>query len=162
MRLVALAAIVANAWFWIPTFPYLSGFLLQAEKERFERSIPAPDAIYLDQFNLINFFTFHHDWTWTFVADRPLGGVAQVWRVSNGDRTFVVCRGDVWLVDLTRPNAYWALANCMHVTGIDNVALFRPQQPGFSAWLAHQQRTRGGGTVRGDLWSRAHDGRRRR
>ena len=48
----------------------------------------------------------------------------------------MVCRGDVWLVDLTRPNAYWALDNCMYVTGIDNVAVFRPQQRGFPpGWL---------------------------
>lgn len=136
--LFALGAVL-NTANWITHFRITRGYLMQAQVDRFRAAFPAPQAIYLDQFNLIPFFTHHHDRRWRFLRSTTAGDPVDVWRVGGeGPDGFYVCRDrGQWQLDLSRPVTYRRMLRCLEVTGSDRVAVYRPQQKGTTAaWPA--------------------------
>lgn len=100
------------------------------EVGRFYQAVPAPEAIYVDQFNLILLFRYHHDWRWSFVRQVRGHGRIEIWRVDDGgSRGFYVCRDrGQWLLDLSEPVTFLRMSRCLDATKAHRVAVFRPQQ----------------------------------
>ncbi len=128
--LLALAGVL-NTANWASHFEVTRGYLMQRPMNRFRELLPAPEAVYVDQFNLIHVFTHHRRWRWRFVHRGEGGGEVDVWRVSQaGAREFYVCRDRrQWLLDFSRPLTYRHLRGCLDVAGAERVAVFRTQQP---------------------------------
>ena len=77
------------------------------ESALFESSFPSPEAVYVDQFNLIGFFSKHHEDKWSY-AGRPAGErFSDAYNVTNGMRKLVLFRDRVrWNLDFTDPMVY--------------------------------------------------------
>jgi hypothetical protein len=72
-------------------YPKSGGNVLADRLQRFNQVEPAPAAVYLDQFNLITFFIYHHDWKWTLEKQQPIDGI-DIYRLRKGDQTMLVLR----------------------------------------------------------------------
>jgi hypothetical protein len=64
----------------------------EAHMARFRAEFPAPEWVYLDQYNLITFFLHHHDWDWKFERHSPTNNNMDLYRVSKGASSFMVLR----------------------------------------------------------------------
>lgn len=128
--LFALASLL-NTANWVSHFQITRGHLMQRPMNRFRELFPAPEAVYVDQFNLIHMFTHHRHWQWRFVHRLQGGRELDVWRVSQtGSREFYVCRDrKQWLLDFSRPLTYRHLRGCLDAAGAERVVVFRTQQP---------------------------------
>jgi hypothetical protein len=95
-------------------YPKISEKLLTSRMETFKRLEPRPAAVYLDQFNLIIFFIYYHDWQWSFVKlPQPIPGI-DVYRLSQGNRRMLVFRDTtVWSVKPSEAALYYKLAECL-------------------------------------------------
>ena len=73
----------------------------------FKSTFPSPEAVYVDQFNLIGFFGKHHEDKWSY-AGRPAGErFSDAYNVTNGMRKLVLFRDRVrWNLDFTDPMVY--------------------------------------------------------
>jgi hypothetical protein len=103
----------------------------------FDRLEPAPTAVYLDQFNLITFFIYHHTWDWSSVNPRqPIPGI-DVYRLRRGPRQMLVFRDKTqWNVEPNDSTVYDKLAECLRAENIAAVSVFgarqTPPKPPFS------------------------------
>jgi hypothetical protein len=80
-------------------YPKTGRNVLADRIQRFDREEPTPAAVYLDQFNLITFFIYHHDWKWTLEKQQPIDGI-DIYRLRKGDRTMLVLRDKLrWNLD---------------------------------------------------------------
>jgi hypothetical protein len=139
--LFALASLL-NAANWIGQFRITRTALMQDQIDRFRAAFPAPEAIYVDHFNLVNLFMHHHDRRWRFVHRSPGGAPIDVLRVGGAgsrrasgepSRGFSVCRDRFqWQLDLSHRGTYRRIRRCLAETGAARVAVFRPQQWGKS------------------------------
>ena len=126
-----LAALVSlNILSWLVNFPVYHQPLLQGQIDRFRGLFGFPPAIDVDQFNFINLFAHHHDWSWHLQAQTE-GNLWQVWQVSKEGRKFFVCRQREWQLDFSQQTFYRDLLRCQRRTNADEIAVFRPQQGGF-------------------------------
>jgi len=132
--LFALAGVL-NVANWATQFQPTRGYLWQAQIDRFRNAFPSAEAVYVDQFNLINLFTHHHDAQWRFIRSLPGNGAVDVWRVDGpGGRAFYVCRDRAqWQLNLANRATYQRIAGCLEATGTPRVVVFRPQQQGIRA-----------------------------
>jgi hypothetical protein len=128
---LAACAIAANAIAWMSHFRTTPGYMGQAEMNRLRTLFPDPPVIYVDQFNLIQFFTHHHERDWNLVRrleERKL----DLWQVSDAYEKFYVCRDrKSWLLDFSEPSLYYDVGACLDSTRAKSVVIFRPQQHGF-------------------------------
>ena len=76
----------------------------------------APAAVYLDQFNLITFFIYHHTWDWSFLKlPQSIPGI-DVYRLRRGSDQMLVFRDKTrWNVDPDDPVVYTTLAECLRL-----------------------------------------------
>jgi len=122
-----------NAAHWLTHHRITGGDWVRIDP--FDEPLPLPEAIYVDQANLIHLFRLHHDWQWRFM--RRLRGRAPVdlWRVGKaGARGFYVCRDRrEWQLDFSDRDTYFRLRRCLDATGGTRLAVFRWQQKGTSA-----------------------------
>jgi hypothetical protein len=125
---VAAILIGVNAASWLSQFRLETSPMMTREMELFRRSVGTPDALFVDQFNLITVFAHYHDRTWRLHRDRPEGGVRQVWDVTRGTEHLKVCRSFEWLADPLKPSLYADVARCLERGGVARAGLFRPKQ----------------------------------
>ena len=95
----------------------------------FRETFPSqPTVVYVDQFNLILFFIYHHDWNWQFARYSGSNAAVpafQIYRVSKGTKQFLLVR------DLTRWNAdvrdlalYTDLASVIRSQALPSITTF--------------------------------------
>lgn len=138
--LFALAALL-NAAHWLAHYRLPGGDPHRIRMDRFDQLFPAPEAIYVDQYNLVHLFRHHHDGQWRFARRLRGYGAVDLWRVRQaGAREFFVCRDRrQWLLDLASQATYRRLRQCLDATGARRVTVLRFQQRGRSAsWPAAQ------------------------
>ena len=112
------------------------GTLAQGEMEDFHRIAPAPEAVLVEQFNLVLFFAHYHQWTWHRVWNGPHDAVWQVYEVTRGSDKILLCRGATWLYAPAEPGLYSDLKNCLDRTGASSVALLHSHQGGMPVALS--------------------------
>jgi hypothetical protein len=125
----AFLGVAASIVSWGSTFHVTAQAPFQPQMDAFRRAIPAPGAVLLDQFSLINFFSHYHDWQWRAGDDYPGKGVRQTWSVTSSERRMAICRGTQWSLDMSSVETLETIVDCAHKTGMMRVALFRTHQP---------------------------------
>jgi hypothetical protein len=130
------SAVTIIAWsFAFAQYPKVHTELGTAQMNRFRTDFPAPPAIYVDEFNLINFFIHYHDWRWHFVGHCQAAPAIDIYRVSRGTESFLLLR------DFSRWNLDWAdqalfhdLAACIQDQRLPSLTIFYTRQkPGADA-----------------------------
>jgi len=133
-RLVAagiLAVLVALVSFQsYQAWPKSSRLLLSDQMGRYNRLFPAPQAIYIDQFNLTTFFMFHHNWKWEFVAPVPGSTTVDTYKLASDNHSMFLFRDkDHWNVDLRDPQLYRQMAAGMRKWQLSSTTIFSLAQP---------------------------------
>jgi len=72
-------------------YPKVSTNVLEPQMADFDHLEPTPAAVYLDQFNLITFFLYHHDWKWSIAPQQPVPNV-DIFRLRKGSSQMLVFR----------------------------------------------------------------------
>ncbi len=130
----ALAAALAVGILWVSyrqfsVYPKVKEALLTDNMQRYNRLIPDPATVYVDQFNLIAFFLHHDDWEWRFVEPASFRAGIDVYRIRKGARQMLVFRAkDRWLADPLDDSLYEDLAACMRSKSLPAITLFRVDQ----------------------------------
>jgi len=125
-------------------YPKVSENIQEDKIEVFNRLEPEPKAVYLDQFNLITFFIYHHDWQWSFLKQQPIPGL-DIYRISRGRQQMLVFRDKTaWNVKPDQDTFYYKVAECLRDGKTPEVSLFSalqtpPDQP-FSNFKLIQRR----------------------
>ncbi len=132
-------AVAANCWFWMSAGTITAVNPAQRQLDRFRAVLGTPQAVLADQYNFVILFGHYHDWKWRLAwqdtGAQAGGKMWQVWDVSRGEEHLRVCRSSRWQFDLSQPESFADLADCLARTRAAHVALFRKQQDGFlPAW----------------------------
>jgi hypothetical protein len=110
-------------------WPKISRLLLSDQMARYNRLFPAAEAVYIDQFNLITFFTHHHTWKWTYVSPLPENPGVDIYRLSEGPRSILLFRDlNHWLLDFREADMYALIARGMRQFGVRSMTIFCPAQ----------------------------------
>ena len=108
---------------------------------KFESVIHQPSAVLVDQFGLIIFFANHDHANWRRSFVDVQRSMWEVFDLQTAGSDMKVCRSRQWSLDLSAPDTYQDIADCVSRTGVTTIAIFRPQQPGFEpAWLNSDMR----------------------
>lgn len=119
---------VLNAANWLRSYQVPPFDPFQVRTDRFYEQFPAPEAIFVDQFSLIQLFRRHHDRPWRFERRVRGRGPVDVWRVGEaGGGEFYVCLDSHWQLDLSSRLTYLRLAQCLDGTGGRRVVVFHEQ-----------------------------------
>ncbi len=129
LAIVAAVAIVAISVVRYHEFPKIQTNILADQWAIFNRMEPAPQAVYVDQFSLITFFTYHHNWDWSFVKlDQPTPQV-DAYRVRRGNQQMLVFRDKTdWNVDPDRQSLYKSVAECLRAGKTRDLSVFAVRQ----------------------------------
>jgi hypothetical protein len=133
---LAIAAVLAMGVTYVSVenyqaWPKVTGTLLTDQMARYNRRFPAPQAIYIDQFNLITFFMHHHDWNWEFVSSLPGTDAVDVYKVSRGTHSLLLFRDeDHWILDLREAQLFDRMARGMRMWHLSSTTIFCLSQPG--------------------------------
>ena len=129
-----LNALVIAAIVWISVvryhqYPKVGGNVQAAGMEVFDRLEPTPAAVYLDQFNLITFFTFHHDWNWSFLKLQPPIPGIDVYRLRRGREQMLAFRDKTeWNLEPDDTTVYAKLAQCLKALKMRDLSVFSARQ----------------------------------
>lgn len=127
-RMMAVAA-AALAVIWVSAvrfeqYPKSSVNVLADRMSAFNKLVPEPASVYLDQWNLITFFIYHHNWRWTSLPRQPVPGI-HIYRVTRGPRQIVVFRDLAeWNIRADNGHLYDRLAECLKATHIPEISVF--------------------------------------
>jgi hypothetical protein len=109
-------------------YPKVSYNILEPQMAAFDRLERSPAAVYLDQFNLITFFVYHHDWKWTLQREQPIKGI-DVYRLRKGGMEMLVFRDKTrWNLDPDEAPAYKQFAELLKVEGTPALSVFDVRQ----------------------------------
>ena len=124
-------------------YPKVSENIMNSAMTSFDDFEPAPASVYVDQYSLIAFFIYHHDWQWTSLREHPLPGI-DIFRISKGGRQMLVFRDKTeWNVRPDNDTLYYKLAECLRVGKVPEVSVFDPLQTASTAPLTHLPELRG-------------------
>jgi hypothetical protein len=117
-------------------YPKTSQDVMKDRTEEFNQLEPHPVAVFVDQFNLIPFFTAHHDWQWTSLKQQPIPGI-DIYRISRGQRQMLVFRDkNTWNVKPDDADIYHKIDECLRDGKTPEVSIFSalqsPPYPPFS------------------------------
>lgn len=122
--LICLAVIV-TAISSFNEFPKRQEELLTREMRLFDAAVPFPSAVYVDQFNLIGFFTHRHQWTWHFVGRLPMATDVEEYSITRGDRHMELLRDKLrWNFDFSDPTFFRDIAESMRAAKLQSLAVF--------------------------------------
>jgi hypothetical protein len=136
---LAIAAVLAIGVTYVSVedyraWPKSPQLLLTDQMARYNRRFPAPQAIYIDQFNLITFFMHHHNWQWNFIAPLPGSSTVDVYRLSRDNHSMLLFRDkDHWTLDLRDPQLFSQMARGMRTWHLSSTTIFCLAQPGGKA-----------------------------
>ena len=129
---VVVSAVAATLAGWSIAFaqwPKIKTELGTAQMIRFHENFPAPVAVYVDEFNLINFFIHYHNWDWRFVGHNSAVPTVDVYRVSRGTQSLLVLRDRWrWNLDLGDRSVYADMAKCIRSQALPSLTVFYTQQ----------------------------------
>src|SRR6185503_16895239 len=85
--------------------------------------------VYVDQFNLIIFFSHFDDWKWKFVGHCAAVPTLDIYSVSRGAENMLVFRDQArWNADITGTALYGDLAKCMKARQLELLVIFYLRQ----------------------------------
>ncbi|HWE48997.1 MAG TPA: hypothetical protein VG273_04385 [Bryobacteraceae bacterium] len=114
-------------------YPKTSQDVLSDRIDEFNRLEPRPVAVYVDQFNLIAFFTAHHNWHWTSLPQQPIPGI-DIYRISRGQQQMLVFRDlTEWNVKPEDAGIYKKIDECLRDGKTPEVSVFSGLQTPPSA-----------------------------
>jgi len=129
LNALAIGAIVWVSVVRFEQYPKSAENVLADRIEIFDRLEPTPKAVYLDQFSLITFFIYHHDWEWTFLKPEPSIPDVDIYRIRRGAEQMLVFRDKAqWNVDPDDAGAYDKLAGFLRTEKIRDVSIFGVRQ----------------------------------
>ncbi|HEY3824762.1 MAG TPA: hypothetical protein VGL82_09395 [Bryobacteraceae bacterium] len=133
---LAIVAIVWVSVFQFEQYPKTLAKVMADDMKAFDRMEPMPEAVYLDQFNLITFFTFHDDWEWSSLSRQPIPGI-HIYRIRRGPEQMLVFRDETqWNFQPDDFDVYSKLAECLRALKVRNLSIFSvrqvPPKPPFS------------------------------
>ena len=121
----AVIIILGSSSFAFAEYPKTRPELGTIQMKIFRRDFPAPPAVYVDQFNLINFFTHYHDWRWAFVSNCRSVPSVSVYRVTKGAQSMLVLRDlPRWSLDLREQALYEEIAKCIKELNLPSLTIF--------------------------------------
>ncbi len=123
----AACGVAASVLSWTSDFRVEPMALYQPQMNRFRSIVANPDAVLVDQFNFINFFSHYHDWVWRSGGFWDGEPVRQIWTLRKNNAAIVVCRDTQWALDVSNPATYDDVIACAQRTGRRRVAIFRAQ-----------------------------------
>ncbi|HLM99711.1 MAG TPA: hypothetical protein VK335_10540 [Bryobacteraceae bacterium] len=128
--LLSVSAVTIGAWsFAFAQYPKINTELGTAQMNRFRRDFPSPPAVYVDQFNLINFFTHYHDWRWHFVGHCQDAPAIDIYRVTRADQSFLLLRDFArWNLDWADQALFHDLAGCVREQRLPSLTVFYARQ----------------------------------
>lgn len=122
---LALLAVVAFSVSGYKIFPIRHEELFTREMQLFDAALPSPSAVYVDQFNLIGFFTHRHQWTWHYAGRLPMNTEVEEYSLSRGNRHMELLRDKLrWNIDFSDPRFFQDLAESMRTAGLSSLAVF--------------------------------------
>jgi hypothetical protein len=122
-------AIAAVSYVKFDASPKVTETLLTERMQRFNRLFPAPEAVYVDQYNVIAFFMHHDNWKWKFLGRLTSVADVDIYRVSRGTEQVLVFRDKGrWLADCLDPALYDSLAASLRSKDLSTITLFRLDQ----------------------------------
>jgi len=129
LNALAIAAIVWVSAVRFEEYPKVGGNVGADGMASFDRLEPTPAAVYLDQFNLITFFTFHHNWDWSSLKlPQPIPGI-DVYRLRRGAEQMLVFRDkNEWNLEPDDSSVYGKLAQCLRTLKIQDLSVFSARQ----------------------------------
>ena len=111
-------------------WPKVAGLLLTDQMTRYNRLFPAPQAIYIDQFNLTTFFMHHDNWKWNFVAPLPDSSTVDVYKLSRDNHSMLLFRDkDHWILDLREAQLFDQMARGMRAWHLSSTTILCLAQP---------------------------------
>ena len=136
---LALLAVVAFSVAGFKILPKRHEELFTREMRLFDAALPSPSAVYVDQFNLIGFFTHRHQWTWHYVGRLPMNTEVEEYSLTHGSQRMELLRDKFrWNIDFADPTFFRDIAESMRTAKLGSLAVFCVHQ-GFSAVTADQQ-----------------------
>ncbi len=106
-------------------FPKHPEELFTREMRIFNAAMPAPQAVYIDQFNLIAFFTHHHKWNWHFVGRLPIGTEVDEYSLTNRNGHIELLRDKTrWNIDFADPTFFRDIADSIRTAKLGSLAVF--------------------------------------
>jgi hypothetical protein len=123
------AAVAAASTVTLAQYPNFGPDLDSGQTVRFQRDFPAPHAVYVDQFNLIVFFSHYDDWNWKFVGHCGAVPTLDIYSLSRGAENMLVFRDLArWNADITGAALYSDLAKCMQSRQVASLVIFYIRQ----------------------------------
>ena len=128
--LLVVSAVTIGAWsFAFAQYPKVRTELGTTQMNRFRRDFPAPAAIYVDEFNVINFFIHYHDWQWHFIGHCQAAPEIDIYRVTRASESFLLLRDfSRWNVDWTDRSVFHDLAACIEGQRLPSLTVFYTRQ----------------------------------
>jgi len=123
----ASSGVAASVLLWTWNFPFIVTPLAQGEMERFNRVVPAPQAVLVGQFTLINFFLQHDGWNWKLIDEWKSDPVLQTWSVERAGHRIILCRAGAWSMNMEDVVSYTTVEECRQKAHTGRVALFQTQ-----------------------------------
>jgi len=123
-----IIAVAGTAITWSLAFaryPNIQTDLGTTQMNRFRQSFPAPAAVYVDQYSLINFFTHYHDWVWHFVSRGIAAPGVDTYSVSRGKSRMMLLRDKMrWNLDFSEPALYRDFARCIRSDALPSLTTY--------------------------------------
>ncbi|MDP9055097.1 MAG: glycosyltransferase family 39 protein [Acidobacteriota bacterium] len=125
---LAAALIVAVGLGQFSEYPKSGNNVLADNVQTFDRVEPAPAVVYLDQFNLITFFIYHHDWNWKLEKRQPLPGI-DIYNLVRGNQRILVLRDrERWNLDPEELGFYGQMARFLRTLKVLGITVFDVRQ----------------------------------
>jgi hypothetical protein len=118
-------AVIATSISRFNAFPKRQEELFTREMRLFDAALPSPSAVYVDQFNLIGFFTHRHEWTWHFVGRLPMTTEVEEYSLTRGNRRMELLRDKLrWNIDFSDPTFFRDIAESLRAARLGSLAVF--------------------------------------
>jgi hypothetical protein len=134
LRVLALVvtaiAIAGSAYSHWETYPRMRAELFSDDYRDFVAAVPAPDAVFLDQYSLIGYFGQTHDWRWrSSHVERFDEPFQEFFTTRSGKAPVDILRvRPVWNLDFTSPSTYTMIAQVMRDFRKPSISVFHLHQ----------------------------------
>jgi hypothetical protein len=92
------------------------------------RAFPHPQAVFVDQFNLIGLFSERSDWTWRALPKSPALPNVNRYVMERGEERVQVLQRRRWNVDFRQRGVYQDIRRILETTGASSTATFVVRQ----------------------------------
>lgn len=122
---IAAVAILAVSAHRFNLYPKIHEELFTREMRLFDAAVPSARAVYTDQYNLIVFFTHHHQWIWRFSGKLPMATWVEEYTLEHRNQKMLLLRDKTrWNLDFLDPGLFRDLATSLRTTRLPTLAVF--------------------------------------